>query len=193
MAPDITPKNISATKIEQIMSDILGVQDRVPLELFRKLKFVSQLMNNLIGEYHKDDKLTPARMRLLVRLGVSSQMGNDVGLTPSDISQYLGVSRNTVSALLSGLEDQKLIERTLHPADRRQFLIRLSSTGHELIRARAPGFATFVTGLFGELTPTEQETLSTLLDKLLDSLLKQVSPIEGHNPENLSGPPDERV
>ena len=176
MSPDITSKNSSSPKIEQIMSDIFSVQNRGPLDLFRKLKFASQLMNNLVSEYHKDDKLSPARMRLLVRLEVSNQLGNNAGLTPSEISQYLGVSRNTVSALLSGLEEQKLIERALHPADRRQFLIRLSTTGHKLIHARAPGFATFVTHLFSELTPMEQETLSTLLDRLLDSLLKQMSP-----------------
>ena len=180
-------------EIEQIMSNIFCIDNMGPLDLFRKLKFVSHLMNNLIGEYHKDDKLSLARMRLLIRLEVSSRLGNDTGLTPSEISQYLGVSRNTVSALLNGLEDQALIERALHPTDRRQFLIRLSSTGHGLIHTRAPGFAIFVANLLNGLTPAEQGALLELLNKLLDSLLEQTAAMGLYTPDGMSETSSESV
>jgi MarR family transcriptional regulator, negative regulator of the multidrug operon emrRAB len=165
-------------EIEQIMSDIFGMQNTESLTLFRKLKLVSLLMDKLVGELNRDDKLSHARMRLLMRLEVSSRLGNDTGLTPSEISEYLGVSRNTVSALLNGLEEQALIERALHPTDRRQFLIRLSSTGHNLIHDRAPAFAKFVANLFNSLTPDEQNVLAGLLNKLLDGLLEQADVTE---------------
>ena len=171
-------------EIERIMSDIFKAQDMQPLDLFRKLKCVSHLLTNLVGEHGKDDKLSHARMRLLMRLEVSGRLGNDKGLTPSEISEYLGVSRNTVSALLNGLEEQELIVRVLHPTDRRQFLIHISPAGHTLIHARAPGFAAFVTGLFDKLTPMEQEALSALLDKLQDSLLEQMTSLGLYAPES---------
>jgi len=180
-------------EIELIMSDIFDVQNMEPLDLFRKLMFVSHLMNNLVGEYRKDDKLSHARMRLLMRLEVGNRLGNDIGLTPSEISQYLGVSRNTVSALLNGLEEQALIERALHPTDRRQFLIRLSSAGRDLIHARAPGFAIFVANLFDELTPAEQGTLLALLNKLLDGLLEQAAAMGLYAPDNVSETSSESV
>jgi DNA-binding MarR family transcriptional regulator len=102
-------------------------------------------------------------------------MGNDQGLLPSELSRFLGVSRNTVSALLNGLEEQGLIERHLHPTDRRQFLIRITPGGHDLVCARAPEFGAFVASMFEVLSLEERATLLALLDKLYESLRDQAA------------------
>jgi DNA-binding MarR family transcriptional regulator len=126
------------------MSEVFNVQDTEVLDLFHHLKAVSHLLSYLIGEYRKDGKLSQARMRLLIRLVIDNKLGIDAGLQPSALSESLGVSRNTVSALLNGLQEQGLIERHLHPTDRRQFLIRITPAGCDLVYTRAPQFAAFI-------------------------------------------------
>jgi len=157
------------------MAAILNTEDMRVLELFHRLKVVSHLLNHLVGEHRKDIRLSHARMRLLIRLAVSDRLGNDQGLPPSELSRFLGVSRNTVSALLNGLEEQRLIERHLHPTDRRQFLIRITPAGHDLVCARAPEFGAFVASLFEVLSPEERATLLALLDKLYESMLDRAA------------------
>jgi DNA-binding MarR family transcriptional regulator len=162
-------------EIRQVMSEVFQVQDMEKMDLFHCLKTVPHLLSHLIGEYRKDGKLSQARMRLLIRLVIENRMGNDTGLLPSELSEFLGVSRNTVSALLNGLQEQGLIERHLHPTDHRQFLIRITPAGYELIGTRAPQYAAFVVSLLENLSPEECQTLLTLLNKLHTGLLSRAA------------------
>jgi len=174
------------------MSEVFGIQDMEVLDLFHHLKAVSHLLSQLIGEYRKDGKLSQARMRLLIRLVIDNKLGIDTGLQPSELSKDLGVSRNTVSALLNGLEEQGLIERHLHPTDRRQLLIRITPAGCDLVHTHAPQFAAFVAGLFDHLLPDERKMLFSLLDKLYSRMLERAVEtginVPGIDPETFSEP-----
>lgn len=55
------------------------------------------------------------RWGLLMRLYIEEVSGNMSGLSPSQLSHYQHVSKNTVSALLRGLEEQGLIARQARP------------------------------------------------------------------------------
>jgi DNA-binding MarR family transcriptional regulator len=174
------------------MSEVFGIQDIETLDLFHHLKAVSHLLSYLVGEYRKDGKLSQARMRLLVRLVIDNQLGIDTGLQPSELSQSLGVSRNTVSALLNGLEEQGLIERHSHPTDRRQLLIRITPAGCDLVHTRAPQFAAFIASLLDHLSPDERHTLFVLLDKLYSRMLERAIEaginVPGIDPETFNEP-----
>jgi DNA-binding MarR family transcriptional regulator len=152
------------------MIDIFNVEDMADFHLFRRFKLVAHLMRHLRGE-RQEDRLSHARMRLLIFVLTHQRMGNEAGVAPSDISDHLGVGRNTVSSLLNGLEEQGLIERHVNPEDRRQFFIRLSPQGIEQVETHAPRFAEFVTGLFEVFAPDERAELIRLLDKLLEHLI----------------------
>jgi DNA-binding MarR family transcriptional regulator len=158
-------------EVEKILCDLFQVEDAGAFKLFTKLKFASHLLHRQIGEHGREGRLTAARTHLLIRLAVEKRRGNEDSISPSDLSHFLGVSRNTISALLNGLEEQDLIERHLHPTDRRQFLIHITPNGEKLIRSHMPNMVRFVAGLLSSLTEEERETLTRLLDKLIDSLL----------------------
>lgn len=160
-------------EIEAIMADFFQVEDMHDLELFRKLRAVTHLIGYLKGDYHKGTRLSASRMRLLIHLAIADQLNGVGGLLPSELSKYLRVSRNTVSALLKGLEEQKLVERHLHPTDHRQFLIRLTPAGEQAARVQAPQFATFVSELMSILTLEERLMLSQILDKLIGGLIER--------------------
>lgn len=160
-------------EIEQTLAEIFEIDDTGALTLFRQLKVINHVLHRLFDDYQKDDsKLSHARMRLLIRLETDARQGNTAGLLPSELSQWLGVSRNTVSSLLNGLEKQNLIERELHPTDRRQILIRITDEGRDLIQTHAPKIGTFITTLFTVLDASEQELLSALLEKLLSGMIQ---------------------
>jgi DNA-binding MarR family transcriptional regulator len=157
-------------EIQAIMAELYQVDDMRDMNLFRLLWGTIHMVDYLKGERRHESQLSAARMRVLIRLAVDNRLGRETGLQPSELSEFIGVSRNTVSALLNGLEEQGLIERHLHPTDRRQFLIRITPAGEDMVHERAPIFAAFVTDLLSALSEEERQTLSALLGKLFNNL-----------------------
>ena len=121
--------------------------------------------------HHADDTgLSGPRIGLMFRLFGEEASGNPNGLTPTQLSHNQKVSRNTISALLRGLEEQGLIERTLDPEDKRIFRIRLSEAGRKLVLSVGPQRIHFANQLVNGLTDEEQQQLIELLSKLFRSL-----------------------
>jgi DNA-binding MarR family transcriptional regulator len=109
-----------------------------------------------------------AQFRLLTELLFSEQILACPGLNPSTISERRGVSRNTVSALVSSLEEQGLVQRRLDANDRRRFIIELTDHGRALARRHASDHYQMMSSFFDALTSEEKMTLIQLLDKLAD-------------------------
>lgn len=87
------------------------------------------------------------------------------------IARLAGVSRQTISSVLSTLESNGLIIRERKSAtDRRLVSVRLSSAGQEAIRAAFGEQHTVDTLWFGALTDDEQDTFMRLLDKVSSHL-----------------------
>ena len=157
-------------EVEAALADIFAIRDMRSFHLYRRLQHVNHLLRHLVDKFRSGDKLSHARMRLLVRLEVNDRLGVDEGLLPSELSRWLGVSRNTVSALLNGLEEQGLITRQAHPTDRRRVQIHITAAGQEQVRQYAPPMGAFLDGLFDTLTSQEKDTLLRLLDKLHETM-----------------------
>ncbi|MCD4684483.1 MAG: MarR family transcriptional regulator [Anaerolineae bacterium] len=174
-------------KVKLVLAKIFQIEDTSTYALFRQIKTINHLLRVLFGEFRKDD-FTPShpRMRLLIRLEIDARLGRDDGVLPSELSQWLGVSRNTVSALLNGLEEQGLIQRHLHPEDRRRIQIRLTEEGHVLVNERAPKMGSFIHDLFDTLTLEERETLNALLEKLLEGMLVQAAEMGINVPDSMT-------
>jgi DNA-binding MarR family transcriptional regulator len=108
---------------------------------------------------------------MLLRLWIEEEMGGE-SLSPTQLSHAQKLSKNTVSAHLRSLEEQALIERELDADDLRQFRIRLTAQGRDLVQQSTPGHMTFLNDLTAELAPNEIETLQILLQKLHGSLMR---------------------
>lgn len=107
-----------------------------------------------------------AQFHLLTELLFSEQCLDCPGLNPSTISKRRGVSRNTISALVSNLEAQGLVQRRLDVDDRRRFIVELTDAGRELARKQANEHYQAMSSFFDALAPGEKETLIQLLEKL---------------------------
>ena len=117
MTQDVAPSLGPPPDIRKRMALVFGEENMQAMELAHLLRVVVQLMRNLSAESGRTTQLSPSRLRLLVHLLIAREYGYD-SLAPSDLSRHLAVSRNTISALLNGLEEQGYIVRSLHPEDR---------------------------------------------------------------------------
>jgi len=111
------------------------------------------------------------RWGIMICLWANERMGNTCGINPTMISHFRRVSKNTTSSLLSGLEEQGLIERKLDPLDKRGFRIILTEKGRQVTREMAPERMEYLNNLSNGLTTDEKETLKKLLGKLTRSIL----------------------
>lgn len=162
---------------DQDMRQVLkqcGVDDPRGYELFFALQAPVRLLGVVASRHLQIGNLSLPRLGLLIWLYFGEQIGHTQGISPSQLSEFQHVSRNTVSALLRSLEEQGLVERTLCSEDRRRFHIRLSDTGRALVCAVLAEQGPFLAELFSDLSADEQTTLIALLDKLRGSLYERV-------------------
>ena len=108
MTQDVAPSLGPPPDIRKRMALVFGEENMQAMELAHLLRVVVQLMRNLSAESGRTTQLSPSRLRLLVHLLIAREYGYD-SLAPSDLSRHLAVSRNTISALLNGLEEQGYI------------------------------------------------------------------------------------
>lgn len=143
--------------------------------LMDEFYLVSHQISQLIESSLVEAKVSFPQFRVLMNLYYCEWAGNCDGLNPSEISNRQGTSRNTVSALIRGLENEGLVERHLDTDDRRRFNIQLTEAGRQKIREHTSNHIKTVKMLFDALSTEEAEYLSSTLHKLNDQaqLLKE--------------------
>jgi DNA-binding MarR family transcriptional regulator len=172
------PCKVDHKKFEELLHqramELFEVEDATVFELFGKIQRVAQLCEIL--DYAQGDEITLSgpRWRIMLRLMIDEKIGVTEGVTPTMLSHSQRVSKNTISALLRGLEEQELIKRNLDPDDLRVFRIQLTDKGRDLIRKSAPDRIESLNRMFSTLTQDEKKQLLDLLEKLHQSLISQV-------------------
>lgn len=94
----------------------------------------------------------------------------DRALNPSELADYAGVTRSTVTGLIDGLEQDELIRRGAVD-DRRKTAIHLTDKGKQLMNTVIPLYVAHTTKIMSEITKEEQVLLSKLLQKIRNGLV----------------------
>ncbi len=158
-------------QIRQQVRSITGQETHsTGVELAALIRFLANRYEALISQPWETGELSGARLGLLVRLLAEARRGETAGVSPTYLSQCMHVSKNTVSALLRGLEMQGLIERVLDPEDKRRFRIRLTPTGQALVETTTPQYITRLNAMLDIFTPDEVEQLLSLLTRLAEAM-----------------------
>ena len=148
------------------------------VQLMGDMRRMSHSMHQIGAASIAKSGLTEAQYLVLMSLYMGEQIDGRTELNPSEISKWRGTSRNTISSLIRGLEEEGLIERHLNTQDRRKFNISLTTEG----RAKVSKYATLqfhtVGSSFNKLSPEEQNTLRNLLNKLNQNLEDARSKLE---------------
>jgi DNA-binding MarR family transcriptional regulator len=161
------------------LKSLLGIDDTSGVEIFSLIHAISRnYMHNREWHSHglRRAELSRPRWGMLMLLMAHERLGRRRGMSPTEFSRFQGVSRNTVSSLLRGLEDQGYVRRSLDPDDYRMFSIELTDTGRKLIQELAPEAVDQMNDLASGLTAEERTQLIALLEKLRNSIRDHQDP-----------------
>jgi DNA-binding MarR family transcriptional regulator len=136
------------------------------VRLVSLLHRVAHSLRQVSEESLAEAGLSYAQFRLLMNLFFAERFEGCTEMNPSEISERQGISRNTASAIIRHLEEERLIERELDNQDRRKFIIRLTPAGRARFAEHASHHFRILHHCFTELTANEQETLTGLLQKV---------------------------
>jgi DNA-binding MarR family transcriptional regulator len=174
----INGKEISFDEFNELLKQrvkaMAGIDDVRGFELFSLLHMLANVSDALAGQFDGDRDVSSARAGILMRLFVDDTMGIDSPLTPTELSRFQNVSKNTISSLIRGLEDQGLVTRELDQVDKRVFRLKITDSGKQLVKEFVPRKAQLMNSLTSGLTPEELDQLLALLQKLRGSLIKQI-------------------
>jgi DNA-binding MarR family transcriptional regulator len=160
--------------VKQRVKMMAGIDDVRGFELFTLLHMLANVSDTLTSQNDGDRGVSSARACILMRLFVDDSMGIDSSLTPTELSRFQNVSKNTISSLIRGLEDQGLVTRELDQNDKRVFRLKITDSGRQLVRDFVPRKAQLMNTLTNGLSPAELDQLLTLLQKLRGSLIMKV-------------------
>jgi len=104
--------------------------------------------------------LSQGRFLILVILNRTPQ----TPLTPSELAEKLGVTRATMTGLVTGLEKDQLITRQTDFVDKRKIYIRLTAKGIHRLESILPDYYDRINGLMQGLTRNQKTTLISLLE-----------------------------
>ncbi len=119
--------------------------------------FVTMAALNRIGSDH-DLSLTQLRVLAILR---------DRRLRMTDLADYLGLDKSTMSGLVDRAERRGLLERAPHPADRRAVDVYLTPEGMALAERLSLQVSRSLSPAIATLAATDQRRLRTLLSQLL--------------------------
>ena len=150
---------------------LTGLTDTSGIEVISMVRTVTNLLDGVTNLKSGQNDMSGPRWGLLMCLIGEEQLGKKDGITPTILSRYQSVSKNTISALLRGLEEQGFIQRALDPIDHRIFRIQLTPAGREFVKTTSPNRMVYLNQLVSGLTADECNQLIALLEKLYCSML----------------------
>jgi DNA-binding MarR family transcriptional regulator len=166
----------SREEFTKFVQNVCPDADITSFLLFGQVHRASHMLEQAAERSLERVGLSWAKFRLLMYL-VHCESLDGSGLQPSELSERQDISRNTVSALIGGLEKDGLISREPHGEDRRRYVIRLSAKGRRIVQAQLAGQIQFVSQCFDALRPGEREELLKQLFKLNASLSEKEDPV----------------
>ena len=99
--------------------------------------------------------------------GVLALLGEEKPLAQVEMSERLGIDRNTMTLLLDDLEGGGLVTRRRDPRDRRAHLVSLTDAGRDVLKKSTALARRTNEEVFAPLSPEERAQLHGLLSRLL--------------------------
>lgn len=132
-------------------------EQRDLIDALARTSFVTMAVLSKIGAEH-DLSLTQLRMLGILR---------DRRVKMSELADYLGLDKSTVSGLVDRAQRRGLLQRTPNLADRRVVDVHLTPAGLDLAARGAALVARSLAPMTSRLTSADARRLTTLLEQLL--------------------------
>lgn len=156
------PEAVPATDVESRLHD----DDHQALKLWLRLLACTNLIEAEIRTRLRSEfGITLPRFDLMAQLQRHPQ-----GLRMGELSKRMMVTGGNITGITDQLEQEKLVERTPVPDDRRAYSVRLTAAGQETFARMARVHEEWIAELTASLSSQEQQALSKLLSKLKSDL-----------------------
>src|SRR5512145_2451583 len=137
-------------------------EDHSALRIWLRLLTCTQLIERRVRSGLREEfGTTLPRFDLMAQLERHPE-----GLKMNELSRLLMVTGGNVTAIVDQLEKEALVERIAEPADRRAWLIRLTSAGDKSFAEMARAHEQWVVELLAGMSRREQDELLRLLAKM---------------------------
>jgi DNA-binding MarR family transcriptional regulator len=127
-------------------------------------------MRSMLEDRLASEGITHGRFMLLAVLDRSP----DQPLAASELAEQAGVTKQTITSLLDGLEKDGYAARQPHGQDRRSVLVHLLPKGREFLQRIMPPMYRRQVEMMSDLTRDEQHQLIHLLSKVQVSADMQI-------------------
>ena len=122
-----------------------------------RTSFATMAVLNRIAAEH-DLSLTQVRVLAILR---------DRRATMSELADYLGLDKSTISTLVDRAAKRELLQRTPNPLDRRSVDVALTAAGRQLADHGAAQIARSLAPMTSALNRAESHRLAALLERML--------------------------
>ena len=92
------------------------------------------------------------------------------GLTMSELSNWLMVSKGNVTGIAERLSEDGYIRREPTPTDRRSFVVTLTGKGRKTYKEMELEYESLLDKLFNDMTPDDSDMFAGLLAKVKESV-----------------------
>ena len=130
------------------------------------LRSTAQLLANAITEWMADSAASPARFQILMLIWAAKGRG----VPHKEIVATQGVTRATISGLMSALERDGLVTSAVASDDRRNLLASLTAKGEAMIERALEGNKSRLRAAFATMSADELTTLGTLLQRVREGI-----------------------
>jgi len=133
--------------------------EAVANEIFDAVPVVMRSIRSQLRE-HRDADLTVAQFRTLAFINTRT------GVSLSDVAGHIGLTLPSMSKMVDGLVNRKLISRDAHDTDRRRVCLSITLTGKKKLQASYENTQAFLEQKIAGLSIAELETVSTAMHLL---------------------------
>ena len=138
-----------------------GEMDLNGLESWLSILGVASLLEERLNNFLQSYNLKQSRFFILILLA-----RNLDGITPSALAEGIGVSKPTMTGILTRMEKAELLIYRDAPHTRREKLIHISTKGQALLEKILPAHYTRVANFMKDLTKKDHEELKKILFKI---------------------------
>ena len=138
-----------------------------PMGVVGRIQRASRLLEHGLSEYFAGHGLQLWEFDILSTL---LRSGPPYRLTAGTLGRASMISSGAVTNRIDRLAARNLVTRETDPANRRNVVITLTASGHDLVSRTLPGHIDNENRLLSALAPAEREQLADLLRKLLTAL-----------------------
>lgn len=141
------------------------------LDLLAEIVKTSNLLDKVRDVFYKKHNLSKIQYRTLYFL----HLVEEKGITLSDLSEKLGITRPATTTLIDRMEAAELAKRASIEGDRRSMKVIITHKGKQIIEEMAPESEKFNLGLSDFLSNEEKNALYKLIIKVQKELTKSIN------------------